>query len=70
MEEVKVKQGQTLANICIQVYGEYNQLSKLAYDNEKDVTEDLTAGEILLYDPAFGNNENLKLLKDRTIINL
>ena len=50
--KVTVRNGQTLADIAIQVYGSAEAIFVLASDNNLDITDKLTAGMELDYSSA------------------
>jgi len=56
MENYIVQHKQTLFDVALQVYGSTDYVNKLANDNNKQIDEDLTTGEIMLYDSSIGDS--------------
>ncbi len=48
MREIKIYDGQTLLDICIQETGDVSRLKEIADMNNIDITADLEAGQVLL----------------------
>ncbi len=61
-KQVKVLKGQTLVDIAIQEMGDASFVLAIAELNDLNVTDDLTAGQMITvpdYDTAFRNTVNL-----------
>lgn len=55
MNTYTIKEGQTLLDVALQVYGSVDYLVKLCYDNTIELNEDLAGGTKLLYDVELFN---------------
>lgn len=67
MESYRIIEKQTLFDVALQVYGTTDYVNKLAYDNNIQIDDDLTAGEFLLYDPTFGDSLVKKKINENNI---
>lgn len=72
MNIYKVQQGQSIYDICVQVYGSLDYLLKLMQDNgvnNIDIDFDSLVGKLFNYDPTiskrspiFNNNDNKQII--------
>lgn len=66
--EYKVKQGQTLQDVALQVYGTSQLVYKLAKENGLRVDDDITTGQILHYEEGAGDKIIATAIRDRALI--
>jgi len=60
-----IKAGQSLFDMALQIYGDLSGLKELAGDNKLNLTQDISAGQILKSRPNLKNRYVVAFFKDR-----